>query len=105
MNANAEPLEAVVSENGPKVEMRGLEINEVHPSMSKIPPPSIAEAMKSLEELADATRKFILTAKTMPRAKGMGPHQDPLRCLAIAQNNLQTGFMWLRRAVESPKVF
>lgn len=98
MTPNAEPLELVVSKSGPEVELVGLEVKP----LEKI---DATQLLARIEVAGDKLREMIVQAKRIPRATGLEPHQDPTRSLSLAQAHLQTGFMWLRRAVEQPKGF
>jgi hypothetical protein len=90
---NDGPLEAV----GNKVGLRGLEI----PAGEADP----VELLKQLDEIGESLRQLIVQCKRLPKDKSLAPHQESGRSLSQAQVQLQTGFMWLRRAIESPKVF
>lgn len=63
------------------------------------------DVLAKVEEIGVQLRAAIIAAKRLPRDGYTDPHQDPARSLALAQAHLQTGFMWLRRAIENPKVF
>lgn len=69
------------------------------------PIPSRDDVRRAIGEAAMLMRRIILDVKKLPRDKALEPHQDELRCLAQAQTNLQTGLMWLRRAVEQTREF
>ena len=94
---SSEPLKVV--EGGEKVELLGREISE--------PPkaPTAVELTARTNELGEQMRSLIVAAKRLPATKALDPHQDPVRSIALAQSHLQTGFMWLRKAIEQPKVF
>ena len=94
------PLKLVVPEGGPSVELHGTQV-----SGAPAPVPNAAELMARVNSIGDTLRALIVETKRLPREKGCEPHQDPVRSLAQAQVHLQTGFMWLRRAIEAPKVF
>lgn len=81
-----------------KIELQGKEIKEVPKPQSR------EELQKQVDDVGEYLRKLIVLAKLLPR-KGLEPHQDELRCLGQAQTLLQTGLMWLRRAIDAPKVF
>lgn len=83
----------------------GVEIQLTGTDVTNRPPPDPAEVMKRIEDIGSALRAIIIECKRLPRDKGVEAHQDPTRSLALAQAHLQTGFMWLRRSVENPKVF
>lgn len=87
MNPNVEPLK-VVADN-----------------MERAGKPTVAEVMAKVNELGAALRVVIVEVKSLPRTPGLDPHQDTTRSLALAQSHLQTGFMWLRRAIDNPNVF
>lgn len=93
----AEPLE-LVSNTGPEVEVRAKET-------AVTPLPKAEDLLLQVNAAGETLRSLIVSAKRLPRDKGLEPHQDPTRSLALAQAHLQTGFMWLRRAIEAPKVF
>lgn len=82
-----------------KVELEGKEIKEI-PIV-----PDAAELMVRLNALGDSLRDLIVETKRLPWDRTLGPYQDPVRSIAISQSYLQTGLMWLRRAVEPTKVF
>ena len=64
------------------------------------------DVLDKINALGNELRELILQAKRIPRlVQGLDAHQEPSRCVAIAQSHLQTGFMWLRRAVTQPKEF
>ena len=88
-----EPLE-VVSTNA-DVEVRAVEVAPVNRE----------DVVGRINAVGNVLREIIVEVKRLPRDKTLAPHQDELRCLAQAQTNLQTGLMWLRRAVEQSKVF
>lgn len=85
--------------SGAQVELEGKEVTDPGPQ------PTAEELIAQLDVLGDALRALIIRSKHVPRTKGLDPHQDPSRSLALAQSHLQTGFMWLRRAIDMPKVF
>ena len=93
-----QPLELVAGKEGPLTGLRGTEV-----SPQKIP--DAADLQRQAHELGEALRVLIVTAKRLPREKALEPHQDPVRSLALAQSHLQTGFMWLRRAIDPPRMF
>ena len=100
MDANAAPLELVVSKDGPAIELDG--------KPAAAPPkeaPTAEALLKQTNEIGDLLRALIVSTKRLPREKGFEAHQEPVRSLALAQAHLQTGFMWLRRAIEAPKIF
>ena len=92
-----QPLEAVAGSDN--VEVVGKEIKEI-PA-----PPSAELLLAQANALGEQLRALIVTTKRLPRDKSLESHQDPVRSLSLAQAHLQTGFMWLRRAIEAPKVF
>lgn len=61
--------------------------------------------MEEANRLGLELRALIVRCKKLPRTPGLEPHQDEVRALAIAQSNLQTGFLWLRRAIKPEPVF
>lgn len=67
-------------------------------------PLSREELQKQVDDVGENLRKLIVLTKLLPR-KGLEGYNDELRCLGQAQSNLQTGLMWLRRAIDAPKVF
>ena len=75
------------------------------PAPEQKPLPLPGDLMERADALGVELRALIVEVKRLPRTKGLDPHQDPVRSLAIAQTDLQTGFMWLRRAIACPKVF
>lgn len=82
----------------PKVEIQG---RQVEPK----PVPVAAGLLLRINDLGNVLREVIIETKRLPRDAGYEPHQDPTRSLALAQAHLQTGFMWLRKAVTRPKEF
>ena len=97
MDTNVLPLE--VKSSGPKLEVVGSEI-KILPAT-----PTDAELLAKLTECGDALRELIVLSKRLPRIAGLEAHQEQGRSLALAQAHLQTGFMWLRRAISPSKDF
>jgi hypothetical protein len=70
-----------------------------------------AEAQNPEQLLADlcalgvGLRDIIVLTKKLKRTPALDPHQDQMRSLSLAQAHLQTGFMWLRRAIIPTKEF
>lgn len=94
---NAGPLE--IRKTDREVELHGREV-------PALPPVQTAEELLlQVEAIGNTLRYLIVAAKRLPRDTALEPHQDPTRSLSLAQAHLQTGFMWLRRAIEKPKVF
>lgn len=85
----------VVTENG-TIPAEGHEIKELPKAMTA------EEIDSALRALGSELRRLIVSAKRLPRVPGLEAHQDPARALALAQSHLQTGFMWMRRAI-APK--
>lgn len=54
-----------------------------------------------LGELVDRVNSFVVNNID----GGAGANENPLRSVAIARTDLQTGMMWLTRAVAKPKGF
>lgn len=92
---NVEPLRV---ESNRQIEVIGTEVKD-----RSIPVRS--EVMERLERAGVELRELIVLTKRLPREGAFESHQDPARSLSLAQSHLQTGFMWLRRAIENPKVF
>ncbi|MBM3460742.1 MAG: hypothetical protein FJX76_01445 [Armatimonadetes bacterium] len=67
--------------------------------------PSRDALMAQANDIGNQLRALIVEAKRLPREKDLEAHQDPARALSIAQAHLQTGFLWLRKAINSPKEF
>lgn len=88
-------LEAVDS----NVELKGTEVKD------KPKPPTREELTADAARLGTELRALIVLAKRLPRDKDWESHEDPTRSLAIAQQYLQTGFLWLRRLIDAPKGF
>lgn len=88
----------VITKDG-SIPVEGHEIKEIPALMSA------AEIDASLEKLGTDLRKLIVATKRLPREKNWEAHQDPSRSIALAQSHLQTGFMWLRRAVHPKDEF
>ena len=99
MDQNSGPLE--LTTNLPDVEVKAVEA----PPKTVEPAPSAEELLLLTNNLGESLRTLIIAVKKLPKNKALEPHQDAGRSLALAQAHLQTGFMWLRRAIEVPKVF
>jgi hypothetical protein len=82
----AEPVEVKASEN---VTVESQEVTVQSPE----------ELMEKLNKLGVELRAVVIAAKRLPRTKGLDPHQDPTRSIALSQAHMQTGFMWMRRAI------
>lgn len=95
-------LDVKVPEGGPSIELEGKEI--IEPPVAE-PLPSAEELLKQADALGEQLRALIVLSKRLPRSKGLEPHQESSRSLSLAQMYLQTGFMWLRRAIKEPKEF
>lgn len=80
-------------------------VKESPPAPAPLPPPDPAELLARVNAIGDSLRVLIVETKRAPRIEGLEAHQDQTRSLAQAQAALQTGFMWLRRSIEGPKVF
>ena len=91
---NSGPLVSLNS----KVTVEGKEV-------SKEPPPKPAEVMAKVNDLGKQMRELILLTKRVPKVPNLEPHLDQVRSLALAQAHLQTGFLWLRRAIKPEKEF
>lgn len=98
MDQNSGPLEV-------PPELEGKVVLEGKPAAEPPAKATPEELMAEIQEIGDRLRAVILKAKRIDRAKMLDAHQDPLRSLSLAQSNLQTGFMWLRRAIEQPRTF
>ena len=94
------PLEHMPQDGHPAVELEGKPLEA--PS---VPPPTTEELSERVNKVGDDLRAVIVDTKRLPRVKGIDPHQDQGRALALAQAHLQTGFMWLRRAVKPQQEF
>lgn len=94
-------LEVVQPQGGPEVVLQGTEV----PATPVTSPPTAAELLAKVDEAGAVLRALIVLTKKLPRDKALEPHQDPTRSLAQAQVHLQTGFMWLRKAINAPKEF
>ena len=97
METNVLPLEVKSSRS--ELEVAGREVKTAPQ------PPTEAELLAKLTECGDAMRELILLTKRLPRIAGLEAHQEQGRSLALAQAHLQTGFMWLRRAISPSKDF
>ena len=94
------PLE-VQSPPGTEVVLQGTEVKP-----DATPKPTAEELLKKVEEVGEALRALIVLTKRLPREpQALDPHQEPGRALSLAQMYLQTGFMWLRKAIKAPKEF
>lgn len=69
------------------------------------PVPNKDELVVRISAAGTELRNLILEAKKLPRDRSLEAHQEEMRCLSQAQNHLQTGMMWLRRAVNPSKEF
>ena len=67
--------------------------------------PTAVALLQQVDEFGANLRALLVEAKKLPKVEGLDKYQEPMRSLSIAQENLQTGLMWLRRAIEKPKVF
>ena len=92
-------VEQLRVESSKNVEVTGTEIKERQTT------PVRSDVMDRVEKAGAEIRELIVLTKRLPREGGFESHQDPARSLSLAQSHLQTGFMWLRRAIENPKVF
>lgn len=63
------------------------------------------ELLRRVNEAGETLRALIVAGKKVQRLPGLEAHQHQTRSLDLAQENLQVGLMWLRRAIEQPKVF
>ena len=97
-----QPLEVKVSDNGPTIELEG---KETPPAVAPEPLPAADELLKQADAIGEELRALIVLTKKLPRSKGLESHQESSRSLSLAQMYLQTGFMWLRKAINQPKVF
>lgn len=94
------PLEVVPGKPEIKFELQGREA-----SAEPLPIPTKEELTVALNAIGADMRNLILTAKRMKKEQGLEPHLDSTRSLAVAQQYLQTGFMWMRRAINPTKEF
>lgn len=78
--------------------MKGTEVKDLPKPQSR------EELQKQVDDVGEYLRKLIVLTKLLPR-KGLENYNDELRCLSQAQTHLQNGLMWLRRAIDAPKVF
>ena len=95
-----EPLQLVTDH--PCVNPR-IEVEATPAIPEKVPDPG--ELLREVNELGEALRALIVTCKRLPRDKALEAHQEPARSLALAQAHLQTGFLWLRRALNPDQSF
>ena len=100
-------MDNVQGAKGPEIVLEGKEITatEVAAAKAEKLQLTIEEAEERMKVLGQALRALIVDIKTLPRTKGLEPHQDPMRSLAQAQMYLQTGFLWLRKTIEAPRDF
>lgn len=93
--------------NGPLEVVSNLPVEAVGTELPANPLPTLTaeELMDKINGLGLHLRECIVQAKRLPRVPGLEPYEDATRSIALAQAHLQTGFMWLRRAVECPKQF
>ena len=96
-NVLEHPLEGIAS---PNIELRGREV-----TTDKAPPPDADKLLQEVNQIGNRLREIIILSKKLPKKAALEPHQDASKCIAMAQANLQTGFMWMRRIFEAPKVF
>jgi hypothetical protein len=90
-----QPLELHKTKDGPDIEVVAKEVKVA----------SADELLKQVDDLGEQLRLLIVASKKVPRDKSLEPHQEQGRALSLAQAYLQTGFMWLRRAIAAPKEF
>lgn len=67
--------------------------------------PTPEAILSRLDAIGNDLRALIVDAKKLATGKGFEPHEDPMRCIAIAQSELQTGFLWLKRSINRQKGF
>jgi len=86
-------------------------IAETEDRLQDVTPPEIPNQealLAEVEELAAKMRDLIVRAKPL-KLLDVGttrqPHLESKRSLGLAQDYLQTGFLWLRRAIQRPQVF
>lgn len=63
------------------------------------------EAMLRIHDIGVIMRELIVDIKKLPTTGAYQAHQDPGRSLSLAQSHLQTGMMWLKRAVTPSEDF
>lgn len=83
----------------------GVEAKAVETKAEPKPEVKKEDVLARIEAAASELRSIIVQVKSLPRDKSLAPHVDELRCLGQAQNNLQAGFMWLRRSANPTKEF
>lgn len=94
---NDSPLEMVKASADINIDVVGKEI------AGDIPTPEALCAR--LEAIGNDLRNLIVDAKRLKRIQGLEAHQDQGRALAQGQSFLQTGFMWIRRAIRPQSDF
>lgn len=78
----------------------------VTPSSGSIPlVPSNEEVLAQITKLGEDVRALIVMMKRLPKVVVTETYQDRTRSLAMAQEHLQTGFLWLRKTVNVPLEF
>ena len=101
------PLEVTLVPADRAIEFTGL--GGVKDSAEKKAPdisrPTPEDILHRVEEVGIALRGLIVDTKKLAPYPGLETHQHPTRSLALAQENLQTGLMWLRRAIRPEKIF
>ena len=90
---------ALTESSGPSVEVEAKNVADLPPAPAK------DDLLREADVLGSQLRDLIVRAKRLPKDKSLEPHQDPIRALALAQANLQAGFMWLRKAIEQKREF
>lgn len=85
-------------QTSPNVEAKGVEVTAE-------PSPTKEETLARVSVLSAELRRLILDIKKLPRDKTLSPHLEEVRCLSEAQTLLQTGLMWMRRAINPIKEF
>ena len=83
----------------------GSQVEAVAVETKQTPPPTEEDLLRKTNEIGEQLRALIVLCKRLPRDKALEPHQDPGRALSLAQMYLQTGFSWLRKAIQATKEF
>jgi len=61
--------------------------------------------MNEVKELAEKVRALLIRVELLPCDEPVSQSTSPSRAREIARTELQTGFMWLVRAIARPTTF
>ena len=63
------------------------------------------ELLLRVQEIGFELREIIVQAKKLPSEPNIEMHESHMRALDVAQTQLQTGMLWLRRAITRQRGF